>query len=160
VKKQTHKVTKKDLGHTFILVVNATNAAGTTQAISAPTDTVTLLPKRKRGRHIVGTNGPNYLAGGAFDDVIVGNGGNDTIKGGAGNDRLLGGPGDDVIDGGPGSDTIDGGPGSDTIFAADGAKDVVDCGPGQDRVVADPDDVLKNCESVTYASSGSGSTSP
>lgn len=157
-KRQIYVLTKRDLGHTFIVVVNATNGAGTTQATSAPTDTVSLTPKRRRGRRIVGTSRPNYLGGSAYDDVILGRGGNDTIKGGAGNDLLEGGAGDDVIDGGPGSDRIYGGPGSDTILAADGVKDVVDCGPGSDRVVADPDDVLRNCEAVTYVSSGSGST--
>lgn len=160
VKRHSYTLTNRDLGHTFVVVVNATNAAGTTQATSAPTDPVSLTPKRRRGRRIVGTNGPDYLAGTKYDDVIYGRGGNDTIYGGAGNDTIYGGPGDDVIYGGPGQDRIYGGPGSDTIYAADGEKDVIDCGPGSDRVFADPIDVLKNCESVTYENVAASSTSP
>lgn len=149
--RQTYVLKRADLGHTLVAVVNATNQAGTSQALTAPTPPVTLLPKRKKGRRIVGTNRSDYIAGGAFDDTLIGRGGNDTINGGAGNDRIDGGPGNDVLDGGRGVDTVLGGTGSDTIVATDGEKDEIDCGAGNDRAFVDADDSVKGCEVVSYS---------
>ena len=148
---QTYMLRRADLGHTLIVIVLATNAAGATQASSAPTLPITLQPKSKRGRRIVGTNRSDYIAGGANDDTLLGRGGNDTIVGGAGNDLIDGGAGNDVLDGGRGADRIFGGTGSDTIVATDGDEDTIDCGPGNDRVFLDQDDTAKNCESVSYS---------
>lgn len=147
----SYVVQKSDLGRTFLFKVTATNPVSSVTSLSEPTSPVTLTPKPKRGRRIVGTNASEYLAGGGANDTILGGGGDDTIMGGAGNDTLSGGAGNDVIDGGPGRDRILGGPGSDTVLAFDGAKDVVDCGAGSDRVFADSVDVLRKCEVVTYA---------
>ena len=51
-----------------------------------------------------------------------------------------------TIDAGPGSDTITAGDGDDTIEARDGDVDTIDCGAGTDTALADPFDVLSNCE--------------
>jgi hypothetical protein len=152
----SYVVQRTDLGRTFLFTVVATNPVGSAPSVSQPTPPITLTPKPKRGRHIVGSNGPDYLPGGGGNDTIIGRGGNDTIVGGAGDDLLEGGAGDDVIDGGPGRDRIFGGKGSDTIIAADGTKDVVDCGAGSDRAFADPVDVLRGCEVVTYSAPTAG----
>ena len=160
--KNRYTVAQADLGSTLRVHVTSTNAYGVAFADSAATDPITRAPKRPRGRHIVGTNGADYLAGGGGNDSISGRGGNDTIKGGAGSDSLDGGAGNDVIDGGPGGDRIQGGAGSDTILAADGVVDVIDCGDGNDRAVVDRNDKVVNCESVTYATpapSGTGGSS-
>lgn len=140
-----------DAGYTLRAVVTARNTVGVARATSVPTDTVAMVKRAVRGRRIIGTAHADYLPGGGGNDVIYGLGGNDTILGGAGDDRLYGGPGNDVIDGGPGSDHIYGGPGSDTIRAADGQRDWIDCGPGRDHAIVDRIDIVKNCESITYA---------
>jgi Tol biopolymer transport system component len=138
-----------DVGYTLRIAVTVTNAYGKILVPSDVTEPVVSKPPRHKGRRIVGTSGPDYLAGGGWDDTILGLGGNDTLLGGAGDDRIYGGAGNDVITGGAGADTIFGGPGSDTIYAADGERDVIDCGDGRDRVVADSfDKVNKNCEVV------------
>ncbi len=152
--------TVNDLGSTLRFVVTAKNAYGTTVADSEVTEPVLGVPPHRRGRRIVGTNGPDYLTGGGYDDVILGEGGNDAIFGGAGDDRLYGGPGNDVITGGAGADRIYGGPGSDTIYANDGERDFIDCGAGRDRAVVDSVDVVKNCEVVTVVGSSSTGTAP
>ena len=69
-----------------------------------------------------------------------------TLLGRGGADVLAGGPLADTIDGGPGADLVYGGAGDDTIEARDGEADKIDCGPGDDPVLADPQDVLTNCE--------------
>jgi len=144
----TYFPTRADVGYTLRITVTATNAYGNLVVQSDPTEAIAGVPPHRRGRHLVGTSRADYLAGGAFDDVILGMGGNDTIPGGAGDDRLRGGDGNDVITGGAGADSLFGGPGSDTIYAADGERDTIDCGPGRDRVVADPFDKVVNCEIV------------
>jgi Ca2+-binding RTX toxin-like protein len=143
-----YKLKLADAGYTIKLLVTGRNVLGAATVNSDPTDVITQLPKKPKGRKITGNNKNNYLAGGGGNDVINGLGGNDTIKGGGGDDVLNGGPGHDVIDGGPGADRINGGPGSDTILAADGERDVIDCGLGVDKATVDTFDVVKNCESV------------
>ena len=54
---------------------------------------------------IRGTEGDDYLVGGARGETILGAGGADYLEGGAGDDVLAGGTGDDVLVGGAGSDT-------------------------------------------------------
>jgi len=153
--RQSYMLTRADLGHTLMVVVNATNGAGTSQAMTVPVGPVSLLPKPRKGRRIVGTNRADYIGGSAYDDTLLGRRGNDTIRGGNGRDRVDGGAGADVLDGGQGADRIFGGKGSDTINAADGEtssnKDFVDCGKGSDRVFVDANDVVKNCEVVSAA---------
>lgn len=147
-RRRIYVVEVKDVGYTLRAVVTAKNRNGALSAITAATDTVRLY-KQPRGRRIVGSKGPNYLAGGGGNDTLLGRGGNDTLLGGAGDDLLEGGSGNDVLIGGPGDDRILGGPGSDTIVANDGEKDVVDCGPGVDRAVVDAVDVVSaSCEKV------------
>jgi hypothetical protein len=148
-KKTTYRIQQKDIGSTIRFKVTAVNSVNTGIAFSSTTDAVLGARKQPKGRHIVGTNGPDYLAGGGGNDVIDGLGGADTILGGAGDDTLNGGDGNDIITGGPGSDHINGGAGSDTIHADDGERDYVDCGPGNDRAYVDSLDVVKNCEVVT-----------
>jgi hypothetical protein len=155
-----YTISTKDLGFTIRVKITTRNAYGTMTIESDPTDTVSRSPKPPKGRHIGGTTRADYLAGGGGNDVISGGPGNDTLLGGSGSDVLDGGSGNDVIDGGKGADRITGGTGSDTIRAADGYKDVIDCGTGNDRVIADTDDVLKNCESVSHATSTGTATPP
>ena len=149
--KPHYLATAADAGFTLRAVVIARNSVGTTEALSVPTDTVSLVKPTVKGRRIIGSARADYLPGGGGNDVIEGRGGNDTILGGAGNDRLWGGAGNDVIDGGPGKDHIYGGTGSDTIRAADHERDVIDCGPGRDHAIVDRVDVVSNCESITFA---------
>ena len=65
--------------------------------------------------NVLGSEGADYLIGGADAEPIYGNGGNDRLVGGAGDDMIDGGFGDDVIAGGPGNDTLRGGSGRDTL---------------------------------------------
>jgi hypothetical protein len=155
---KTYRIVSKDIGSTIRFKVTAVNIVNTGIAFSSTTDAVVGTRKKPKGRKLVGTNGPDYLAGGGGDDRIYGMGGADTILGGAGDDYLSGGDGNDVITGGPGSDTILGGAGSDTIYAADGERDYIDCGPGNDRAYVDALDVVKNCEVVTLVSTPSTPT--
>jgi Ca2+-binding RTX toxin-like protein len=92
---------------------------------------------------LVGTSGPDKIAGGDGRDYIDGLAGNDElcgenggdfvygrdgqdkIDGGAQNDRLFGGRGADVITGGSGHDAIFARSGSDTINANDGEVDCI-----------------------------------
>jgi large repetitive protein len=146
----SYKLVAADLGDTIRVAVTASNKSGKATALSVVTVAISLGKPLPHGRHIVGSNRADYLAGGGGNDTILGRGGNDTILGGAGNDLLEGGPGNDVIDGGPGRDRIFGGPGNDTIDAVDGERDVIDCGPGRDHAIVDRIDVIKNCELITY----------
>jgi RTX calcium-binding nonapeptide repeat (4 copies) len=95
--------------------------------------------------------GDDCILGGDGNDVLRGGAGADEIAGGAGTDTIDGGAGADIVDPGAGKDTVVTGDGDDTITARDGAVDTIDCGPGTDTVIADPADVLRNCETVTRA---------
>jgi RTX calcium-binding nonapeptide repeat (4 copies)/WD40-like Beta Propeller Repeat len=149
-KKLTYKPTATDFGSTLRILVTATNAYGKLQAPSPVTSPVSPPWPHRRGLHIVGTPGSDYLVGTARDDTIYGGAGNDTIQGNGGYDTIYGGAGNDVIVvTGPGSSHIYAGAGSDTIYAADGFQDYIDCGSGRDRVYADSFDITKNCEVVT-----------
>ena len=76
-----------------------------------------------------GSQGSDYVQGGAGNDSLSGLGGADRLYGGPGNDLLDGGPGDDYLEGEGGSDDMRGGPGSNSLDAADNLADVrVDCG--------------------------------
>jgi hypothetical protein len=141
------------------VAVTVSNKLGKATALSAATGAVSLGKPLPRGRHIVGSNKADYLAGGGGNDTILGRGGNDTILGGAGNDLLEGGPGNDVIDGGPGRDRILGGPGSDTIQDVDGEKETIDCGSGRDHAIVDKTDVVRSCELVTFGTPAATGTS-
>jgi Ca2+-binding RTX toxin-like protein len=77
------------------------------------------------------------IYGSSFADKLTGNFKANTIDGGAGNDKITGGKGTDGLYGGAGDDTIN---------SKDSAVDTVDCGPGNDTVVADKQDIVKNCE--------------
>jgi hypothetical protein len=128
------------------------------------TDVDNVLPDVER---IVGSGGPDVLAGSAAaneidardgDDRVTGSGGadrlygnngNDALDGGGGNDTLVGNNNDDTIVGGPGVDSFDGDGagggffvviGNDTIDAADGSAEPVACGPGADTAKVDPSD--------------------
>ncbi len=63
---------------------------------------------------ITGGAGDDVVSGGAGDDILAGNSGFDTIRGGAGSDVLYGGNADDVLEGGAGADVLIGGENSDT----------------------------------------------
>jgi serralysin len=83
---------------------------------------------------ILGTAGPDTLAGGRADDIIKGLAGNDSLKGQAGADSLDGGDGDDLLYGLAGQDHLMGGGGGDKLTAGDGA-DVLDGGAGADYLI-------------------------
>lgn len=76
---------------------------------------------------VVGTDGSDFLTGGADADMLQGLGGNDTLTGndmllgGDGNDGLYGGNGDDVLAGGAGNDSLNGGAGNDLYLFGRGA---------------------------------------
>ena len=93
---------------------------------------------------LVGTSGPDTIAGTNSRDVIRGLGGNDRIDANPGN-RIK------PYYGIPDADDVEGGPGDDTIDVRDGwvSRDHVRCGSGVDRVVADRVDVVaRDCEHV------------
>jgi Ca2+-binding RTX toxin-like protein len=95
-----------------------------------------------------GSNGAfDVLRGGDGNDRIIGGFGQTRIYGDAGNDYIQASERYDRIQGGSGSDTVKAGGANDVLGMRDGQKDRVDCGGGNlDRVLADPQDVLTNCE--------------
>jgi RTX calcium-binding nonapeptide repeat (4 copies) len=113
---------------------------------------------------LVGTSGPDRLAGGGDGEVIFGLGGRDRIRGGgghdcvlgdkggdllrgqSGDDRLTGGPGADTLVGGPGINAYDAGPGRDFVDARNGKRELVRCGSGRDRARIDRRDRVRDCE--------------
>lgn len=86
-----------------------------------------------------------------FSDVedIDGGAAGDTLVGDDQPNYLSGFDGDDHIDGAGGQDILDGGNGDDVISARDGSPDDILCGAGTDTVVADANDSLAGCESVS-----------
>ncbi len=126
-------------------------------------------PPRAGGclRPLIGTDGPDTLAGSGAGDVIFGRGGSDSLRGRDGHDCLVGGAGNDTLRGESGDDRLTGGSGADTLLGGAGinaydagsGNDVVDsvnrrvefvrCGPGQDRASVDRRDRVSGCESVT-----------
>lgn len=102
------------------------------------------------GDLIVGSNGDNYLSGGAGGDSIYALGGDDVIEGGAGGDSIYGYDGNDVIEGGEGNDYIDGGSGNDTIeFDTAGSGVTVDLGKGRATGDSTGRDSFTSIENVT-----------
>ncbi len=71
-KKIVYFPTRQDVGYTIRIVVTTTNTYGSLVTRSDPTEAIAALPPHRRGRHIVGTAGPDYRAGGGYDDVISG----------------------------------------------------------------------------------------
>jgi Ca2+-binding RTX toxin-like protein len=100
------------------------------------------------------------VTGGGGADVISGGPGSDLIEGEGGDDVIRGGPGRDYIGGGPGRNTIDAGPGNDFVSSRNGKAEVIRCGHGFDRLVADPSDKPRGCESVTRRRSPWPTVSP
>jgi len=103
-------------------------------------------------------------------DRISGGGGSDELSGDGGNGLVSADTLDTLVSGGPGNDRfwvivgrdedsgerakappagqhIDGGPGRDRIDVRNGVDETIDCGSGRDRVLADPGDDLRGCES-------------
>ena len=81
-------------------------------------------------------------------ESVVGSAANDDLRGDARVNALSGGSGEDDIAGGAGIDTLAGGSNSDTLRARDRTRDLVSCGAGRDLVIADPADVVRDCEWV------------
>jgi Ca2+-binding RTX toxin-like protein len=79
------------------------------------------------------------IRGGAAEDSFFGDGASNRIDGGGG---------EDYLDGGPGLDDLRAGAARDTVRARDGGVDVVRCGRGVDFAIADPGDIVFDCERV------------
>ena len=86
---------------------------------------------------LVGTDGPDHIAGSTTRDVILAGAGRDRIDGRGGDDVICAGPGWDEIDAGRGADVVYGEGGSDVVDAA-GGRDFVHGGPGDDRLDGGP----------------------
>ena len=69
---------------------------------------------------IIGTEGPDVLAGGSGNDTIVALGGNDSVSGNSGLDRLYGGNGNDALYGGEGNDRCYAEAGDDIVYGGNG----------------------------------------
>ncbi|WP_306131920.1 calcium-binding protein [Roseivivax marinus] len=82
---------------------------------------------------IVGTEGPDNLAGAATWDTIEGGSGDDALWGLRGGDMIVGGEGDDSIGGGEGRDSVVAGPGNDSVGGGPG-RDTLSGGDGNDRL--------------------------
>ena len=152
---------------TFTMLVLGIGSAGPV-AVASPPPTVASLVEGAGAQGIVDDDGLAFVSGtlGApiraartWDERSIGSSRADSLSGGRGRDRidgragadaLSGGRGDDLIRGGPGRDTIDAGSGDDVVITwQDGQRDAVDCGSGDaDRAVADPTDVLADCEVI------------
>ncbi len=71
---------------------------------------------------VLGTNGPDILAGSNGHDVVIGFGSADRMRGEGGHDCLVGGPGADTLNGGDGDDRLVGGRGRDVLIGGDGRE--------------------------------------
>lgn len=92
---------------------------------------------RSRYLNLIGTDGPDDLAGGRRADTLDGGAGNDSLNGGHWPDLLIGGTGDDLLIGGDGMDTLQGGDGDDTLDGSGGADgEEAHGGNGNDLVIA------------------------
>ncbi len=83
-----------------------------------------------------GTEKPETIYGGPFDDTIDGAGGNDTIYAQSGNDLIVGGNGSDKLFGNQGDDRLYGGDGDDTIYGGKD-NDFINGERGHDRLRGD-----------------------
>lgn len=85
-----------------------------------------------------GTEDPEWMLGGAYNETLNGLGGDDHIDGWYGDDVIYGGEGNDYIDGGFGNDTLIGGPGDDTLFGRWGSDTYqYEFGDGSDIINSD-----------------------
>jgi hypothetical protein len=151
-----------------VLPVRASVDSGVLNVVAGPgvNDIITAIRIASTGRYTV-TDTANKIApgngctavtanqvscAGATSIVVKGGDGNDTITVNAGtqNATLIGGGGNDTLNGGPEPDVFNGGGGDDTINSKDGRAENVVCKAGNDKVVADVNDILKDCETVTH----------
>jgi hypothetical protein len=100
------------------VTVTATNAAGSHRLVV---------------RVVVGTSGPDRIAGSRLTDVVLGRGGSDSLRGGKGTDLLCGGGGDDRLRGGDGNDSLYGHSGDDVMKGGRNRNRFVG-GPGRDTI--------------------------
>jgi Ca2+-binding RTX toxin-like protein len=144
---------------------SVTNGVLNVVAAAGINDVISVMRNNATGKYTV-TDTQNRIAGssgctpmstnqvtctGATSLVVNGGDGNDTITADAGTQKskLVGGAGNDTLMGGAGVDTFNGGGGNDKITSKDGKAEKVVCKAGNDTVVADPNDKLKDCETVT-----------
>lgn len=88
-------------------------------------------------RAVVGTAGPDRLAGGEDAEALLGRDGTDILRAGGGADGLSGGGSGDWLFGGEDDDLVDGGAGDDHAFGWTGADRFL-IGPGHDRILGGP----------------------
>lgn len=107
----------------------------------------------------IGSDGPDFMRGDAFGDLISGAGGDDridgldgddTLFGGDGDDALFGHEGDDLIYGEDGDDHLVGGNGNDSLFGGAG-NDTLEGMDGADSFVllADSDAVITDFDAAS-----------
>jgi Ca2+-binding RTX toxin-like protein len=89
---------------------------------------------------------------GADEEFLSYGPGHDRLEGSDVAEKIIGNLGDDVLIGRGGNDELDAGAGNDVVNATDGVRDQVLCGQGNDQVIADPIDVLRDCETVGFPS--------
>nr|WP_242052639.1 calcium-binding protein [Sphaerospermopsis sp. FACHB-1194] len=94
---------------------------------------------------LIGLNGNDYLDGGAGNDGLIGGSDNDSLEGGAGNDLLSGDSGNDYLNGGAGNDGLSGGSDNDSLeggagndgLGGDSGNDYLNGGAGNDTLYGD-----------------------
>lgn len=90
-----------------------------------------------------GGDGDDYLAGNAFNDILIGGAGNDRLLSGAGDNTLFGGEGNDRLASEFGADYLDGGLGND-LLTNRGGDSILIGGPETDPGGESDDDRLSS----------------
>jgi Ca2+-binding RTX toxin-like protein len=88
---------------------------GSIESIYTANLAATISAESGNAKNVAGINGDNTLNGTDGADFLDGGAGNDTLNGGKGNDVLVGGEGNDTLNGGGGKDVLVGGAGDDVI---------------------------------------------
>ena len=121
----------------YDLTVTAVSKDGDAASVTVAAS-LRVTPRTPSGDVLLGTEGPDYLRGGAASEWIFGYGGADTIISSSGSDYIEGGDGADLIGAAGedyGYDTIRGGRGDDVILeGADSDTYLYAAGDGNDLI--------------------------